>query len=997
MRLSPRSAFIAFFTLALLCCRDTKGIGPEIIDLWQTEQGLPQSAVSCVLQTGDGYLWIGTFNGLARFDGVRFVVFDSSNTPELSSNRVTCLSEDRQGSLWVGLENGTVSRLKDGLWSHSAAPRNWPGGAIEKLGVDADGDLWLLHRSGLLVRWQDGRVIAPGPADGRATVPSLIEGASGKLWVQRNHALSSIDKGELVAAHTSDSKHGTAVLAACESRNGGIWTVLSDGICLWRDGVPVVDLGPPPWGVGFVSQMIETRSGQVVIGTLEHGLFLLSPDAPPRQISRNEGLAHDWVRSLCEDREGNLWVATGGGLHELRPYRVAMIQTSDEWEGRAVRSICRSRDGAIWAGTEGAALYRLQGSSSKQLSRAEGVNSPFIWSVLEDREGKVWAGSWGQGLFVRQGEVFKAAPGWNAAANVVAALYQAPSGTMWAGSNLGAARLIDQQWQCFTDAGGESFGDVRAILEESPDVVWFGTSGNGLICWRQGAMTRFRKTDGLPNDFVWSLYLDREGVLWIGTAGGGLGRMKNGKVAAVGTRQGLPNNVVCHIEEDDSGHLWISSYGGLFRVSKDELNRCADGTLSKVFCLVLDKSDGLTTGECSGGFQPSGFRSDDGRLWFPTTKGLAIVDPARLATHPVAPPVVVEEIVVDEEIQPKGTTITVPPGPHRVEIRYTALSFLAPAKVRFRHRLSGLEEGWIEAGSQRMAHYSYLPPGRYDFRVTACNDDGVWNETGAGIALIVQPHLWQTWWFRAGSIAGSAILLTAIVRLVVWRRARRRLELIERQRALERERSRIAQDIHDDLGASLTRISLLSQSVRADFGEHESADDLDQICTTARTLTRAMDEIVWAVNPRHDSLDSLVTYLGRFAPQFLESAGIRCRIDFPLQLPSVPLSAEVRHNLFLAVKEALHNLVKHAHANEVSMALEKTADGFTLSVRDDGKGFPTEGSHGDAVSGFANGRAGGGNGLGNMRRRLAEIGGRCAIESARGRGTQISFHVPWPS
>jgi signal transduction histidine kinase len=300
--------------------------------------------------------------------------------------------------------------------------------------------------------------------------------------------------------------------------------------------------------------------------------------------------------------------------------------------------------------------------------------------------------------------------------------------------------------------------------------------------------------------------------------------------------------------------------------------------------------------------------------------------------------------------------------------------------MRFRHRLEGLEMQWNEAGSARIAPYSYLPPGDYTFQVTACNNDGVWSETGARVSFRLLPHFWQTWWFRAGSLGGASVLLAAGAVTFLRRRHRRKLDLIERQRAVDRERMRIAQDIHDDLGANLTRISLLSQSALGRLkGEAPAASDIQRIHQTAHDLTRALDEIVWAVNPRHDTLSSLVNYLTNYVEETLEPAGMRLSLDMPLSLPAWPLKVEVRHNLFLAAKEALNNVLKHAQATELRMSLKLADHGFTLELADNGCGF--------AVSTE-------GNGLGNMRHRMRDIGGDCQITSAPAQGTRIRFTVP---
>jgi signal transduction histidine kinase len=387
-------------------------------------------------------------------------------------------------------------------------------------------------------------------------------------------------------------------------------------------------------------------------------------------------------------------------------------------------------------------------------------------------------------------------------------------------------------------------------------------------------------------------------------------------------------------------------------------------------------------------------------MWFPTSKGLVVMDPNERNVNHLPPQVIVENLMLNGK--PLATAnagdepVRIPPGHNRFEFRYTGLSLVAPEKVKFKYRLDGLEREWIDAGTNRAAPYPFIPPGSYTFHVIACNNDGIWNDVGQTMAITVLPHAWQTWWFRAS----CGLILAAGISGAVWfdaqRRMRRTLERLERQQAIERERARIAKDIHDDLGASLTRITLLSQSARTDLDNPaQAAANLDRIYRTARELTRAMDEIVWAVNPEHDSLDSLASYLGKYAQDFLGAADVRCRLDLSVQLPAWPLSAEIRHNLFLAFKEALHNVVKHAAASEVRVSLTLQGPVFSLGVEDNGCGFALDARPSEPPPDRV--RLDHGHGLANMRRRLAEIGGQCEIQSLPGQGTRIHFVVPVPA
>lgn len=965
--------------------------------VWQTEDGLPQNAVTAIVQTRDGYLWLGTYNGLARFDGVRFTVFTDSTTPGLQSSRVTSLFEDEAGQLWIGHETGGLTRFKQGSFEAMEIRAAWSGGKILALGADAAKDLWLVNEAGLLARWRDGLVLTPraGVAPG---IVSFATDTQGGVWIARDGKVSMLKGEKLVPVDFGAGDGEGYVQGICASRSGGLW-VASDGrVRKWRGNRWVNDLGAAPWGYSGILPLIELRSGALAAGTVDSGLHLLIPGNGALHFNRTNGLPQNWVRSLCEDREGNLWIGAGsGGLVALRAGKVATVNPPDAWQGRAVMSVTLARDGAMWIGTEGAGLYRFQDGDWTRLAEEQGLANPFVWSVAEDARGRLWAGTWGGGLFTLSGDRFERVPGLEQLTAPATALLHAPDGTTWVGTGEGLLHHEAGGLTWFGRQQGLQLPDVRAVAQAKDGTIWFGMSGGGLGRLKDGAVRQFWKRDGLSSDFVHCLRVEDDGTLWIGTAGNGLNRFKDGRFAIISTRQGLPDGVICHIEEDDRGYFWMSTHGGILRVRKEELNHCADGDIPSVTCLTYGKGDGLPTLECSGGFQPAGCRTADGRLWFPTTKGLVVVNPADVKRNQLPPPVVIEEVLV--EGQPltgngsESSPLRIPAGRQQVEFRYTGLSFTVPEKVRFKHRLEGLETRWTDAGTTRSVNYSYLQPGSYTFQVLACNNDGVWNEEGAALAFIVLPHFWQTWWFRALAGFNAAALVAGGVLLVTRRRMRTKLERLERQRAIERERARIAKDIHDDLGASLTRITLLSQSARGELDHApEAAADVDRIYRTARELTRAMDEIVWAVNPQHDTLDSLATYLGRFAQDFLNAAHIRCRLDVPMQLPPWPLTAEVRHNLFLAFKEALNNAVRHAEAAEVKVSLQIERDGFALRVEDLGRGF-APGAENGAGSRSA-GRVASGNGVANMRQRLAEIGGRCELRSSPGKGTTVTFFVP---
>jgi signal transduction histidine kinase len=641
-------------------------------------------------------------------------------------------------------------------------------------------------------------------------------------------------------------------------------------------------------------------------------------------------------------------------------------------------------------GSEGAGIYRFLDNEWKIFGESTGLSNLYVWSVSQDARGCMWAATWGGGVFVQAGGHFVRPPGLENVTAPMAATLQAADGTTWIGTSSGLIRYQDGRVKSYGEKEGLKLPDVRAIAEAPDGTIWFGMLGGGLGKLHHGVLSQFQKSSGLASDYVQCLKLAPDGTLWIGTYGSGLIRLKNGKFSRISTAEGLPNNFICAVQDDERGDFWISSHNGIFRVAEKLLNDCADGQTNRVTCLSLGIGDGLPSVECSGGLQPAACKLADGRICFPTSKGLVMLDVGDREINELPPPVVIEDILASDRLlaDNPGTDarLKIQPGQHRFEFHFTGLSFVTPEKMCFQYQLVPWDGDWVNAAKgKRVAEYSYIPPGSYTFRVRACNSDGVWNQEGASVALVVLPHFWQTWWFYSLETLAAAGMVASVVWYVSRRRMHRKLEAAQRQQAIERERTRIAKDIHDHLGANLTRISLLSQSAHGELeNPAQAATQLDRIYETSRELTRAMDEIVWAVNPQHDTLDSLASYLGNFAQDYLGSIGLRCRLEVPLQLPHWPITAEMRHNVFLAFKEALHNIVKHSGATEVTVVLVTDEHGFQLAARDNGRGF-------DSAAVATRPRRG--NGLKNMQHRLEKLGGRCEIHTAPGAGTEIAFLI----
>jgi ligand-binding sensor domain-containing protein/signal transduction histidine kinase len=983
---------------------------------WSTRDGLPQSAVTAVIQTRDGYLWLGTLNGLVRFDGTRFTVFDEGNTPELGSSRIVLLFEDSRGNLWVGTETAGLRLIQQGRIREIRDPTaaaDAPVPRVMAICEDAHGAVWFYTADGQLCRYRDGRVDVWRHDPQRGGMPSsyrTVFSDGARLWLGVNWGLFSLNLTaefpsralpweQFVPAGWLDAALADAPAEPSRTRTNNHWRLADGRIQLWRANQMVRDLGPYPWsGDTQVSAACPDNAGGLVVGTQNpaggEGVFWFDATGRVTRITSEQGLSHNGILSVCVDREDNLWVGTaGGGLNRVRrsPFAIGA-----PYRGWVVQSVCPDAQGGLWIGFNGGGLVYWKDGVARHFGHEEGLGDLFIRSVFVDRDGRVWVGTWRGGLYQQVGSRFQQPPGFEIVNLEVAAIHQDRAGQLWFGTSGGLVRWDGgRNWRVFTTRDGLSADAVRALADDAEGNLWIGTDRGGLNRLRDGRVTVFRKRDGgLPSDNISALLADAEGVLWVGT-GAGLARFHAGRWTRFTTAEGLVGNSISFLAEDAEGRLWIGSNAGLMRVPKTNFIALAAGRAPSLGGRAYTEADGLPTRECSQGSQPAAARTPDGRLWFPTTQGLVSVRPEQLRPNPVAPPVVIESVAVGGRARETNAlrgvapeNLIVPTQFRRapIEIHYTGLNLAAPERTRFRYQLEGFDPDWIEAGDRRVAVYSKLPPGQYRFRVTAANEDGVWQPRAATLALTIQPAFWQTRWFRAA--AGLALLgvLAGGVHVLSTRRLQRQLEQLRQREAIERERARIARDLHDQLGANLTQIALLGELAEADRTlPDEVAEHARQIARTARETTCALDEIVWAANPANDTLESLVTYACKYAQDYLALAGLRYRLEVPQPLPNAPLPPDTRHHVFLAFKEAVHNVVKHARANSVHVRLRLEPRCFHLEIEDDGRGLPPD------VLASASDR----NGLRNMRRRMEDVGGEFYIGPGRNGGTLVRLTVPW--
>jgi diguanylate cyclase (GGDEF)-like protein len=767
--------------------------------VWQAREGLPQNSIHAMIQTRDGYLWLGTQEGLVRFDGVQFAVFDRSNTPWMRSNHVQALLEDRDGALWVGTNGGGVARWKGEAYLTATAREGLGGDQVNCLFEDSHGAVWI-GATGGLSRYEKGRFTSEGiPAVLRhREVRALGEDRYGGLWV-------GTAEGELMRRHeehwTTENIAGLGkspirVLALDREENLWIGTE-GGGLASWRDGAVALYSVSSGLSGSKILSILEDREGSLWIGTDGAGLSRLA-DGKWTSYSMAQGLSNGFVVSLCEDREGSLWVGThGGGLNRLSDGSFTQFASPEGFSYDDISTFLETGDGSLWIGTWGGGLNQLKEGRVTAYSSKDGLSYDEVSSLAEDPDGGIWVGTWGGGLNRLVGKRFQTVARDGLRGQKVTCLRTDRSGALWVGTlGAGASRLAEGRWTAFTTKQGLPSDNVRSIVEAPDGALWIGTDG-GLARYSGGVFRRYGVGDGLVNDAIYSQLIDRDGALWVSTLGGGLHRFQNGHFAAFTTQQGLFDSVIFQILDDDSGHLWMSSNRGVYRVAKSDLDAVARHAARTIPWRLFGTADGMESSECNGGNQPAGIRTRDGRLWFATLKGAVAVDPDRISTNTVPPPVQLEEVIIDKRRLDPGREVRVPPGPGTVEFHYAGLSFLAPQRVRFRYRLEGFDKEWVDAGTRRAAYYTNTPPGRYRFHVIACNNDGVWNETGASFAFTLAPHIYQTRWFLALAVGSLVIAATGIYRMRVRGLTHRKAELVrlvgERTRQLEEANQRLEQ------------------------------------------------------------------------------------------------------------------------------------------------------------------------------------------------------------
>ena len=767
-----------------------------LVEVWDTDRGMPSSAVTSIAATADGYLWIGTFEGLARFDGIRFTVINHRNTPDFPDDAVTSVHVDRSGQVWAGTGNGIVRR-EGGGWRSYPGPEGRPLRFASLITEDENGAILAVSGNRFHRLSADRFVEMPAPP--RVFYLKLFTVPGQGLWASAANYFGRFRDAKWEEIELPPDLKGSC--GTVLGRDGAVWVAGLTGIRRYQNGV-WSPLRPAPAGFRFTPpvSLLEDSLGNVWAGDYRAGLIQFRKDGTVLQFTRQQGLPNPTIRALFEDKEQSVWAATdGGGLVRFRRRSVTMFDESQGLSHSVVNSVFEEAPGSLLIGSYGGGLQRFDETAmrfSPPLAPPAANLTPttLVLSLLRDSEGSVWAGTFGRGLFRIRGakaeQIAETADGrWQ-----IPALFLDSRHTLWMGYQQGVASYSEGRLTPYTNVGGAPQNDIVAFAEDSRGDLWAGGT-EGLFHLHGGRFEKYAPPNSRDYAPITALYADREGSLWIGTRDRGLDRLLDGKFTAYGPEQGLAASRVSSILEDNEGRLWLATQQqGLVGVTRASLDSVAAGRQPQLNLIWLRREAGLATNQLRAGFQPAAAKSADGRLWFATLKGLAMVDPRQVGQNTLHAPVRIEEVTIGGRHVPieqiTGDTLYVPPGTRHLQISFTKPSFRGPEHVRFQFGLEGLHPGWVDAEG-RSASFGDLKPARYVFRVRATNSDGIWNAETASLNIVVQPFYWETLWFRLAAVLALTAITGGAGYGIQSRKLKHQAKQLEKEQTLRRDIERM--------------------------------------------------------------------------------------------------------------------------------------------------------------------------------------------------------------
>ncbi|MCI0707634.1 MAG: histidine kinase [Ignavibacteriae bacterium] len=983
VRITVPLLLIPFLLLAQSEQRTFQGVPVRgfVIDHWGMNQGLPQNSVNSICQTWDGYLWLATYGGLVRFDGVQFTVFDRFNTPGMKADRCTGLYEDTQGRLWIGTESGLIL-YAGGTFKTYLSEDGLPSDLITKVIEDHRGVVWALT-GGLPAYFRDDRFYTINPVrSGRGMEQMLLDNNSFLTWGKSRVFAIKGDSAFVVMEPKDFERLGGDLRDIIRDKEGAVWVALSPGgVLRFTPGRLKRFRTENGLASRYAHRLFLESNGDVWVATYE-GISVISKDSVI-SITRADGLVDGQVNTITKDREGNIWVGMPtGGLHRLRRGLFKVLAKEQGLSTEAILSLCQRRDGSLLVGTSCGGMYEIWNGKVEFSALNRLTTNMCNWSVFEDSKGRIWLDASGLVLIERN-----KTKTFDTINERVFALYEDRKKRMWAGTANGLFYLAEEKGQQWKRIEGLSNNDVRALHEDSRGNLWVGTVA-GLNKLAGDSIISFTAIPGLASHYFRSIHESEDGTLWFGSYGGGIVRLKNGRFSVITTREGLFDNIVSHIVEDQFGGFWIGCNRGIFRTSRRMLDDLADGKLQRITVQSFDKADGLRNVETNGGFQPNAIRIADGRILFPTIEGIAIVDPRDLQTNSLVPNVVIEKVYTRAGAFHPDSLPEIEHEDATLEIQYTALSFVNPQKVFFKHKLEG-EDGWSETRTLRSAFYTSLSPGTHTFQVVARNNDGVWNEEGATVKLVILPPYWMTWWFRTGvalTILSISVLLVNLRFRSLKQKTIRQEEISQRLiETQEQERTRIAREMHDSLGQELLLVKNRAQ-MGAQSDDPKARRQFEQISSLVSAVLKSVRQISHDLRPPELDQLGLTETLRSLHESVRDSTTITVSEHLENIDGMFPKESEI--NVVRIVQEGLNNILKHSAATEVLSNISIQDGTVIILLHDNGKGFDVKGINKQQKAGL---------GLTNIRERVRILGGTFAIDSSPVKETAVEIHIPLSS
>lgn len=939
-----------------------------VVDHWTNENGLPVNSVRGICQSPEGYLWLATYDGLVRFDGIRFVPFNKSTSSGILSDRFFYLTCGRDGGFWAATEGWGVTHYAKGHFRTYTERDGLDSNSLLGLTEDEAGGLWGMTAN-RVHRW-DRAADRFVPLD-RKEYPydrPLLPAGTG-FYSRDAEGLHVFDHGRK-ADYPIPREWRLANVT--RSLDGTLWLKFADGGAAQIVGGQWSLL--PPERVAWLK-----RDSSVALRTNRSKSSEQAGPAGWREALATPGVLPDipYRTAVFEDREGDIWVSTEVyGLYRLRGRRIEVLSAEEGLVSRDIYPMLQSKDGAVWIGSLDKGLTRY--ANGRFTSFLDG----FIAAIGEDREGRIWIN--GIPYQFTNGRLIRVAGSWGDPAGTKVT-HEDRRGVMWVGGSNGLHRReANGSWRLISQKDGLAGDDIEAIIDARAGGIWAAGMGGLSYLGENGTIRSWTERDGLPSNHVRALYEDADGVLWIGTYDGGLGRLEREHLVRYTVREGLSDNGVFQILEDRRNNLWFSCNRGIYRINKQQLNAFAAGRIHSVTSFRYGRQDGMRNEECNGGFSPAGFKAQDGRLWFPTQDGVAILDPDKMSLAPQPPAVLIESVLIDQAAAALDQPIRIRPSQENLEIQYTGLRLSNSAQIRFKYRLVSLDRDWVDVGLRRTAYYQHVPPGSYVFRVTAAMADGEWNDQAAELSIVVLPAYYQTWWFKSIGILAVASLLWWYWRSRVgqWERDRAaRLafsrELIASQ---ENERKRIAGELHDSLGQRLVVIknrALLLLQRRDSLGAW-CGEQVEAISSEISDAVREVKEISYDLRPyRLDRLGLTTALQG-----MIETAAHSSEIQFVTEIDDVDavLPGQTEINFYRIVQECVNNILRHSQATQASIHIKRFAERLELTVKDNGQGFTPGAAH----HGF---------GLAGIRERTRLLAGKLDLQSAPGRGTKVTIVI----